>query len=214
MISGIAINRLGNGLKFDGVDDYVSVPYFAGIDFEKTDPFTISGIGIIYDSPSFAGIIGKTFPGNGTGWELNIVKIDSTSFQLAFSFAVGGSLIRAVSSTSFKFGELFHFVAVSTTGLSPGFKFYKNNLLLTPTPTHASAIGAIKNNSPMTIGRFGDTNSLPGYVNLNGILYDLKIFSRVLTDPEMAQLYTSDNVYTSAMPAIVWGTSFETKAEQ
>jgi hypothetical protein len=157
-------NRIGNGLKFDGVDDYVDVPFFSAIDFDIADPFTISGICIIYDSPSFSGIINKILGGNGTGWILNIVRIDSASFQLAISLSFGTSLIRAVSSTSFRFGELFHFAVQNTNGTSSGYKFYKNNVLLTTTPTHSSSISTSKSTAPMYVGRYGNTPALPTYL--------------------------------------------------
>jgi hypothetical protein len=41
VISSKVVGKIGQGLRFDGTDDYVSIPY-TGIDFERTQPITIS----------------------------------------------------------------------------------------------------------------------------------------------------------------------------
>jgi gliding motility-associated-like protein len=138
-------------------------------------------------------------------WGLG-TPFSSTSFGTAFGFFVHGnmqSLQLWPSWTSTPFSNLkynnnfdtinFYHLAV-TYEVSGRFKFYINSKLVY-TNTVAD-VNTVANNNIFRLGRSSHTNTDGWAGYLNGVLDDVGIWNRALTDNEILTLYGNDLKYT------------------
>lgn len=184
--------KVGQGLSFNGTSTYVSVPY-TGIDFERTDPFSFS----IWIRPEdFApvggpqSIIGRLAGAPSRGvyfvWTKNASGFgNSHSLGFGFGNGSGGYMIVSTPTDSVPAGDWVHAVVTyDGSSSASGVKIYKNgaNQTLTTFYNNVSA-GTIK---PGINWRIGDD-----YTNdyAKGIIDDLRIYNRVLSTAEIAELY-------------------------
>ncbi len=179
--------RIGPGaLNFDGVNDYVSIsnsssitPSYITVSFwfklNALTTTTVSGGA----STSSMYVLGKA---NNTATDDAYVVYKSSGHLLYFH--VKSYLNAAVSTTSLSAGSWYFF-----TGTYDGanIKTYLNGVL---EGTTGYAGGTIAYDSTaLTIGRRYTASGYNAY--FNGIIDELRIYSRALTDADVLQLYKS-----------------------
>jgi len=172
------MGKIEQGLKFDGVDDYVSVSHNANQ--LLTSGFTISAW--IY--PNTAGqtagrILDKSHNGSSaqTGYDFfiqgNAVKLQVNN---------GSTPTSAANAVPYK--KWSHvLVTVDSNALAT---FYVNGFL-SGTPGSTGALSGITSTDPIYIGnRSGFTDR-----TFDGIIDDVRIYSRALSSQEVKQLYNT-----------------------
>ncbi len=176
----------GQSLKFDGVDDYISIPY-AGLDFERTDPFSISAW-VKFDDTHAQSIIGRSSLAGTRGTFFYRCKNVSLCNADGLAFALGNSGANAIvvkTPTSSFLPNVWTHVVVTYDGSSSasGVKIYKNATSLSLTTSLDTLSATIK---PAVNWRIGDD-----YTNdwMKGSVDELRIFNRVLSAQDVAQLY-------------------------
>lgn len=167
--------KLNNGLDFDGVNDHVTVsasvrPMSAlSLSFwVKLDAVT-GGMGVLQDFNWNAGRPFGYLLDIGSTGSLNWRAGDGTPDSVASSPA--GTLVV---------GQWTHIVMTWENNVT---KFYKNGTLIATTGTTDSTAISYTGTAGLKIG----TNQ----TYLNGILDDLRVYNRVLTASEAAQLYNN-----------------------
>ena len=173
----------GSALSFDGVSSYVAISNNLGTNFtlmcwikstqvfQTTDP-TYLGTGIIWsDVPGAAAdfILGGTRSAGGVD---------------RLSFFVGGSETTLSGTQEISTGQWLH-LAVTRDGVSGVFKLYVNGVL---DGTATGATGLLNANLGVAIG--GNTGDGRYF---NGLIDDVRFYSRVLTGAEVASVLPPNN---------------------
>jgi hypothetical protein len=179
--------------KFNGVDQYISIPHAAHIDFDNHQDFTISfwvsvndtqnGESPIYD-------IIRKWRGDTQGYPWAIVYYDGSardSVRNTISFVrYDGSICRhspALYSKKIDTGQYLHIVTMKEGQMM---RLYINNQLVAEikdTTLPANECGS-HNNAPLTIGARG--NMVRYFA---GTVDDLRIYNRALLKKEIRSLY-------------------------
>lgn len=189
--------RKGGALYFDGTDDYVEVPY-AGIDFERTEAFTISVWAIWEDylPPGWwQAIIGRyiVLPGPvGRGTLFAHMK-NADTYNNANSMGVWlmsgvaySHIIVGTPTNSFPPDVWTHAVMTyDGSSTANGVKVYKNGVSQTLTVYFDSITSTIKTNTNWRIGDDYADDFLKGNMD------DLRIYNRALTPDEVYNVYSS-----------------------
>lgn len=131
MTSGdLVAGQIGNGLDFDGTDDYINVPHTASINFNDT---LTAELWVKGNSPnnSYGRIIWK---GEGvTGWQLTV---SNTGPNLHFRVDTSGGVNQTKTLNTVFDGSWYHVVLVLDSGTV---KIYKNSSLdVNSTYTHGA----------------------------------------------------------------------------
>ncbi len=178
-----ATGKLGKGLSFDGVNDYVSVPYNANQ--LLTTGGTISAW--VKLNPLSQEIYPYTFRqivdnGNGTdgwtGYEFRFIGTNKLEGRIHTSDPYIYSAANAVSYNTWA-------NVVMTFNSSGLITFYVNGNI-SGTPATSGSPTNITTNQPLKIGAgFG-----VGYP-FNGLIDDVRIYNRALSAGEVAQMYNS-----------------------
>ncbi len=171
----------GQGLKFDGVDDYVSIPDAAWNNFEDND-FTIAfwvkklAATTTFDNNSG---VNKWNSGGITGtneWALQIGKNGADTPQLVIES--GSTTFAAVSQNEIALNSWQHLVGVRT---GTEIKLYLNGVLESTTVVGSAIIN--NTNLPIYIARNGVDD------NYSNALFDnIKIYDRALSASEISIL--------------------------
>ncbi len=192
--SSKTIGKLGQGLRFDGTNDYVSIPY-SGIDYERTQPITISTwikLNNVAPAGGFQTIFGRLYdvgPAKGTflGWCKNAVtdicNANSFTFYLASNGNVNG--ISVTTPTNSSLPNVWTHVVVTYAGNSnvSGVKIYKNGINQTLTTNFNNLVSSITGTTNWRIGDDGTTDYT------SGIIDDVRFYNRELTAKEVQSLY-------------------------
>lgn len=193
----------GNALTFDGANDYVAINNSLGASFTiacwvkstqtfaVTDP-TYNGTGIIWADVGGAAndfILGGTRSAGGTN---------------RLSFFVGGSEVTFSGAQEISTGQWTH-LAVTRDGISGAVNLYVNGIL----DGGGTGGTAVLNANPLiSIGG----NTLDGHY-YNGTIDDVRFYSRVLTQAEIATLLsTTSPAVTLTTPSATATNSFTVTA--
>lgn len=171
----------GNGLQFDGVDDYVSISNGLSANFtiscwiKSTQSFqqvtaTYDGTGIIW---SDVGGAANDFVFGGTRSAGGVNRL---------SFFVGSGNATISGNQEISTGQWVH-LAVTRNANSGEVKLYVNGLL---DATGTAGLATLNSNPNIHIGG----NTLDGRY-FNGSIDDVRLYARVLTQPEIATLLTT-----------------------
>ena len=163
------IGKLGQALKFDGVDDYVAVSSSASL---APSNITVSfwakynAAPALYDAP-----LGKT---NGVSWTQGWGFFPQSGTEMRFfvNFYATTASFTGLTMTNWN-----HFVG---TWDGTTIRIYANGIQGT-TGTNS---GAMNTTNPFEIGRLGTDT-----YNINGSLDDVRIYNRALTTAEVTRLY-------------------------
>jgi hypothetical protein len=165
--------KFGKALSFDGVDDYVEVPYSASL---NPSEFSIS-------------VWARVDGGQGT-WRSVITSRDAATFRgyiiyagvdNKWQFWIGDSTAWIpLYGPDVILGQWIHIVATYSGGVM---RLYINGSLYS-TRSGTLALNTIR---PLRIGA-GRTETTPGYF-FNGIIDEVRIYNRALSDEEIKELY-------------------------
>jgi type II secretory pathway pseudopilin PulG len=170
----------GSALKFDG-NDYVDVGNVSELNFERTDPFTISSW-VKRDTIGVGSPIISKMDGDH-GWTFHIGGTDRLTLFLV-NLWVPGDKILLVTGSKLLNDTAWHHVVVTYDGSSSsnGVKFYIDGEE-DPLSTPLDQINvSIVNNGPIKIG---------GYVwgNIEGTIDELRVYNTVLSSAFIQKLY-------------------------
>ncbi len=176
--SAVTAGKVGQGLRFDGVDDYVSIADHSSL--EGMSSLTISawvkavntGTGADQDilNKGDVGLVPYALRVSGSTGKMNFYVANSSAF--ANPVPISNSIIP--------FGIWSHFVGTYDGSTA---KLYLNGQLQT---TAGSLTGNVNTNSSiLAIGRQGPSNAR--YVS--GSLDDVRVYNRALSASEVQQLY-------------------------
>ena len=167
--------KYGNGLLFDGINDYVSVANSSAINLGTSD-FTIAGWVKRQATGTEHNILSKTATNAWVsgGKEFFISRTDNT---LAFNGFGTGSEVHSTGTITND--GLWHYVTVTFTDSSNTVRFYIDGV--------ASGTGTLNlpADVPSHIIKIG---SNPGGAFMNGALDELRIFNRALSQSEIQSI--------------------------
>jgi hypothetical protein len=165
--------KFGKALRFDGVDDYVSVP-----DSPILNPSTVTlctWVKIFNYSTAYQSIVNKGL-GGGTRYQLRIQPYPYNKFEVSIG---NGSNYTMVSSLTTVNLNTWYFVAATADGSTV--KIYVNGRV----ENSKSQIAPITSvNQFLVVGARDDNKQW-----LNGTIDEVMIFNRSLTDDEIKFLY-------------------------
>lgn len=175
----------GQGLSFDGVDDYVGMGNV--LDFERTNSFSISAW-VKRGSVGTSQIIASKMLASGTyrGWMVWFFSDNTIHFVLRNTLET--SHLQAVTANTFTSTTNWYYVTVTYNGnsLASGVNFYVNGVLQTQgTPLYNNLSATTITTANANIGSRND-----GASNLfNGLIDDIRIYNRALSADEINRQY-------------------------
>jgi uncharacterized protein (TIGR02145 family) len=195
--SAVVAGKLGQGLKFDGVDDYVNISNPSSFGFADAT-FSVS---FWTKMKSSSGVfLGKDGSGSGTGgWA---VDIGSNKLEFFGKTSGAATAFSRSSSSNVNDDKWHHAVAVfttSTTVISNNtITIYLDGVLNQGTLTQTSTYAA--GNNAMYLGNRG---GLDYY--LDGYMDDVRIYNRALSAAEIKQLYNLGGTKTNTVSTVTAG---------
>lgn len=163
----------GNGLSFDGINDYVEIDDHTTLNFGTGD-FSIecwvktsSGLGNILEKDQ-----------NGGANASYLLKF-RTGNKLGFMVGTSGGDYFAVSQTSFTDGEWHHVAGVRHSGAANGVKIYVDGVLEGTTTDNG---GSVDNNEQLFIGI---SNAVNG--PFNGYIDEVRIWNMARTASQIRE---------------------------
>jgi hypothetical protein len=182
--------RIGRALSFNRTSDYVNLGN--NFNFERTDPVTVSfwikSTRVDQGFSDGAMILGKNIGTShtGKGW-----AVFYYGGRIYFQLNGGTSACQSEIQVS---GEIYNranqaqwnnvIFTYNGNSFASGVKLYYNNMELNMTADCNSLSSSILNTGIATIGASSIPNSF-----FEGGLDDIRIYNRVLTSPEITQLY-------------------------
>ncbi|MFA5764331.1 MAG: LamG-like jellyroll fold domain-containing protein, partial [archaeon] len=188
--SNLTTGIRGQGLNFDGSDDYINTSNFANnlsnftvsAWFKSTSSFTNLGGNIISK-------LGSGGLNSGTGWVLGVsgpINVLGENHVTALVQKDGSNyIIKYSTATNFIDGS-WHNAVMIVTNLS-FVKLYVDGVEQTGTDSLGSLTGGFSNSQPVMIGNDFDSELF------NGSIDEVLIFNRSLSSTEVLALYNSTN---------------------
>jgi len=181
-----ATGRVGQAFSFDGNGDFVQVPDSANLDI--TDKITLDAWIKTSGTNDFSGIVGKIGsidPDTRKGYLLGVNALSKLRCDMVLDRSAPCCIQgTAVSTTSVEDGN-WHHVACTYDGAEV--KVYVDGVL-EDTVAYTNGIGL--NNEPLRIGR--DPFSAPNR-DFNGLIDEVEVFNRALTDDEIEAIFEADS---------------------
>lgn len=187
-------DRFGNtdsAYSFDGVDDYIEVPDSSGLDIVKE--ISITGwVNVNSYTDEWLGIVNKADSDGNDTFEICINSSGYIHFPLKFQ--TSGRLSYNSDPGCFKEGE-WHFFGTVYNGTHV--EIYVDGVL---TNSYASTDEPLNtNNHSLIIGAEGESYNGPH--PFNGVLDEIRIYNRALSESEIKQLYaqceSGSTIYSS-----------------
>lgn len=186
--SAKTIGKVGQAIKFDGVDDRVDVSHSSSLNISgqitmsawvNVSSFPSSGTGCL--SNSCGTIVEKGYDGTNEPYFLRfqneggIIRIYSGSFQVPTNYDVAWN-VAGINANE------WHHIVGQYDGTN--WKIYVDGVEKASTP---QASGALVNTKPLNVG----TSDINGVLSrfLNGKIDEVRIYNRALTATEVKQLY-------------------------
>ena len=175
--------KVNNGLTFNGVDDFVTMP--SGVNLSSDNSFSISVWAKI-----------DTFPASGSGQAANIIGfIPSNLRGIGIDTQGSGERIKFIMRDNSEISELtfvssptegfHHLVATYNATTNTMEAFYDE--VSQGTTTHSTTLIS-------TVNEMGGNNILSGNPNyFDGKLDDVRIYNKVLSQTEISKIYNSGN---------------------
>jgi prepilin-type N-terminal cleavage/methylation domain-containing protein len=184
MSIGTAANHLGTANKattFDGVDDYVDVQHNIN---QINLPLTISTWvkSTIVNQGDWKAFISKYTAGSNNGW-----GIDSSSGEYHFYYFKDASNKLMSGSFGYSFGATStDWVLLTTVVNTSGLTLYRNGVGVT-SGLWTGIAGNSSQSANLQIGRITNYG-----IYFNGLISDVRIYNRALTQTEITNLYNSN----------------------
>ncbi len=179
--------KIGQGIDFDGTDDYVSVPDNASLDIGDTDDLTITGW---FNRDTFTTddtILAKR-NGVSTSDQGYIAYIDDSTDKLTFEncdASSGCDEYQLESTSTFTAAGWHHFAIVWDQDSASGSEIYIDGVADSATDTGTIGnIGDLSNSVVLAIGAESDAGN-----PFDGKLDEIRVYKRALTSSEIAALY-------------------------
>ena len=174
MATSTAIGKIGQALKFDGVNDYVNAGNGASLNI--TDAITLSAwVKIIGAQPTYARIIAKSW--------VYYLQID-TNNTAVLGFQDGQPWIGVLGSRVLSDNTWYHIVGTyDKNGGATNGRIYINGVL-DNTLTSTQPIQTV--GSSVLIG--AHSGGLPGF---HGLIDEVRVYNRSLSATEIQQLYNA-----------------------
>ncbi len=185
--------------RFNGSSDYVSIPY-TNLNFERTDAFSISAwinMNAVSPSGGSSSIIGRSSGGSKGTFFIwcNTGSVICNSNSVGFGLWGTTTVMHVYTATNSVMSKEWVHVLVTYSGSSTaaGTKIYKNGTSLALSTYLNTLSTTIK---PNVDWRIGDD-----YTDdwASGMIDDVRIYNRVLTAQEAADLYKSGTVIKNAV---------------
>jgi len=186
--TGVGAGKIGQALKFDGVDDYVDAGDIAAVDTATT----LSGCAWVYHNTLTAdnAIISKI--NTIDGWILfrdDVAAVsertDTYTIFLADSVDTNEQRIESATNAS-KATTWTHVCFTFKAADSSGLRLYVNGTEDANSPVSTASIGAI--NADVATFRIGSRSS-NGALPLNGLIDEVRVYNRALSAKEIQTLY-------------------------
>jgi VCBS repeat-containing protein len=171
--------NIGNGLKFDGVDDYVD--YGNILNFEYTDAYSFNVILMIKSfSSAGEGIFQRYMPkaSNGT-----MMRVSATGKFLFLIREDDTKTMTLTSLTSVSLGQLTSVTITKATGTVNVLKMYINGINENAIQSNVGTIISVTTGNSFKIGVYNISEFF------DGKLFDFKVFNKELTQSEVTKLY-------------------------
>jgi hypothetical protein len=175
---------VGNGVLFDGLNDYLERNDTSALDFGTADSFSISMWFYLPTMPaSQQSLISKRAGSNGAGWGF-VFRNDTYKLE-AWVEGINGVAKELVNVLPFTNGVWSHIVFQRDVAADT-IAFYRNGAAETSTVDTTTA--TLANSWKMQIGaqRDGATNAAKFF---SGQIDETRIYNRALTADEVKQLY-------------------------
>jgi hypothetical protein len=199
----------GNGLRFDGVDDWAPIADSSLWDF-GTGNFSISCWVRLDTNPLTSdGLVGAIEGGDGSnnGWTLHL-QLDSSDISGRFYYLSGGSGLHVTTSPTFTADSKFHHVVAVRDGDS--ITVYGDGVAGTATTGVAStSINSSTSNEGITLGSLYAPSEADNNADnnlLNGSLSDVRIYHGALSSADVSELYNKPN---TVLPGNVSGSQLK-----
>jgi hypothetical protein len=180
LTNGAVVNSAGvynSGVKFDGSNDYITVPYNSALNI--TTDFTVSAWIKRSATSNYGGIVAKT---NGTAYDydfyVDVGTAGCADNQLGFYSDSAG---WACSTGTVADTTAWHHVVATRSGTT--ITFYIDGVA-SGSMTYAAALSTGSN--PLEIGRDGAWGAP---ANFSGSVDDVRVYNRSLTDYEIYDQY-------------------------
>jgi glycerophosphoryl diester phosphodiesterase len=179
--------RFGNGLTFDGVDDYATMPVSPSLDMNTTSVTVSVWVKLNYLPANQA----TTFsPIYDSATDNYVIYSDKTNKELRFKVTTNKGAERpGIPAADLRVGEWLHVVGVYDGGSA---RIYLNGELK---DVHAGLTGTVKPGQLTTLGK--DGGSL-----FSGSVDHVQVFNRGLSRQEVIWLYTGIQVPQLTVEAI------------
>ena len=184
--STFALGKIGQGMRFDGVDDYIDVANESNFDFERTDAFSIAAWVYRFNKDQASTIASKQQnSGNFPGWNFYATN-DNDQLKAVFRGAASGEYISAVTGINDFSDSAWHHAVLIYNGSSAatGLHIYIDGVDKNVSYDGTLASSTLNNQNAL-IGH----NPSAGDVHWNGLLDDVRIYNRALSEEEIKRLY-------------------------
>ncbi|MBI4713330.1 MAG: DUF2341 domain-containing protein [Planctomycetes bacterium] len=180
-----AAGRFGNGLSFDGVDDYVDVPDSASLDI--TGDLTIE----FWVNPSLSTDHRVIAKWGTVGYRSYIVSITSAGLVFLGISSDGGAnyCFRDSDNGAIAANVWQHITAVYKTGAAGYIYIYVNGKRVDTTTSGSFQTSIYNSDTPLMFGK--NYNDDPSGNWFGGLLDEVKIYNRALTAEEVSTRYGS-----------------------
>ncbi len=184
--------KIGQAGNFDGTNDYISMGDI--LDLNGGVPFSISTWALFNDFTNSPSIIGKFDESGSYAYTLEMGQLfetDGSGLGLMLLDSSSAGYIGRSTSRKIVKGVWYHIVGTYDGGsTSSSVKLYYNGVQVDDTNTQGGTFTTIRNvNTPLTIGSLLSSGS-PNYL-IKGKIDDVRIYNRVLSQSEVAQLYNT-----------------------
>ena len=181
------IGKIGQGLNFDGSNDYVaSGGVFSSLG-TSNQPYSLAGWVMVRSGAAAGNIIHISSDSGGTGWCVSFVTYNGTKL-LANSWNGGG--VTATGATTLTQGIWYHFV--NTWDASNGLRIYLNGVL--DGSTAQATFSASGSSDYVFAGRGVASCSGTTGNYFNGRIDDLPIYTYPLTSQQVKTIYNEGAV--------------------
>jgi hypothetical protein len=183
----VTTGRNGGGLTLNGTSQYVDAGNASGLNFERTQPFSVTAwVYVLPGSPEYEAILSKR---NAVNPFQGFVLSDNTGANqlVAVLYGTDSGQIQLYSPSNSLSPSAWHHVAMTYNGSSvaTGVELYIDGVNQTLSVSYNGLDASMLNSSDMKIG----TDVTSGGTDFGGTLDDVRVYNRALSANEVLSLY-------------------------
>src|SRR3989338_11551701 len=191
--------KLGQALKFDGVDDYVLTPAgtVSSLSFiQNTKIFTVS-LWTKVGTGNYASFLGNSCSSLGKGY---LFSPGNTTEMRTF-MGTGGNFSRAYTSSAPITDNKWHHLTFIGNGTTASFQIYMDGMAKAMTVVNDGDLSSGDSTRAMMIGRNQISGCELGTTYPSNLIDDVRIYNRALSAAEITALYRMGQAKISVTPA-------------